>query len=85
MLPALAVAARAGRLTSREAELVLSIQRQAARPRWRSSPRQANAIRRLYAGLAEAETALIDDADSVYALRRDRRQDPEFVGLTARE
>ena len=36
-------------------------------------------------GLAEAEVALIDDPESVYALRRDRRQDPEFVGLTARE
>ena len=31
--------------------------------RWRPSPRQNAVIRRLYAGLAEAEVALIDDDD----------------------
>ncbi len=50
MLRALSTAARAGRLTAREAEFVISIQRQASRPRWMPTPRQANAIRRLYAG-----------------------------------
>ena len=62
-LRALSAAARAGRLTSREAEFVISIQRQAARPRWRPSPRQDAVIRRLHAGLAEAEVTLIDDDD----------------------
>ena len=53
--------------------------------RWRPSPRQDAALRCLHADLAEAEVALIDDDDSADALRRDRRQGPEFVGLTARE
>jgi len=35
------------------------------------------------AALVEAEATLIDDHDTFNALRRDRRQDPEFVGLTA--
>ena len=68
MLRTLSGAARAGRLTSREAELVLSIQRQASRPRWIPTPRQANAIRRLYAGLAAAKVAIIDDDDITEAL-----------------
>ena len=67
MLRALAVAARAGRLTAREAEFVLSIQRQATRPRWRPSPRQSAVIRRLHTVLAEAEAMLIDEHDTVDA------------------
>ena len=63
MLRTLSAAARAGRLTSREVELVISIQRQAARPHWRPSRRQAAVIRRLHTGLAETTMTLIDDAD----------------------
>ncbi len=53
MLRTLSAAARAGRLTAREAEFVVSLSRQASRPRWMPTPRQANAIRRLHAALAE--------------------------------
>ena len=67
MVRALSTAARAGRLTSREAELVLSIQRQAARPRWRPSPRQSAVIRRLHTVLAEVDAMLIDEHDTVDA------------------
>ena len=84
MLRDLGHAARAGRLTGWEAEFIVSIQRQAARPRWRPSPRQDAVIRRLAAALAEAEVAIIDDDDTVDARRRVRRPGPEFVGLTAR-
>ena len=72
-------AARGGGLTAWEANFVASLERQAARPRWRPSPRQAAVIRRLCATLTEAAVALIDDDDTVDALRRDRRQGPEFV------
>ena len=68
MLRKLSAAACVNRLTSRlasrEAELVISIQRQATRPRWRPSPRQATVIRRLYAAMAEAEATLIDEGDT---------------------
>ena len=67
MLRTLSTAARAGRLTAREAEFVLSIQRQAARPRWRPSPRQSAVIRRLHTVLAAAEVAIIDEHDTVDA------------------
>ena len=62
-LRTLSAAARAGRLTSREAEFVISIQRQAARPRWRPSLRQDAVIRRLHDALAAAEVTIIDDAN----------------------
>ena len=78
-------AARGGGLTAWEANFVASLERQAARPRWRPSPRQAAVIRRLCAGLAEAEVALIDPDDTVNARRQARLPGPEFVGLTARE
>ena len=84
-LRTLSAAARAGRLTGWEAEFIVSIQRQAARPRWRPSPRQDAVIRRLAAALAEAEVAIIDDDDTVDARRRVRLPSPEFVRLTARE
>ena len=61
MVRALSTAACAARLTAREAEFVISIRRQASRPRWMPTPRQANAIRRLYAGLAAAKVTIIDD------------------------
>ena len=63
MLRDLTTAARAGRLTAWEANFVVSLQCQAARPHWRPSRRQAAVIRRLHTGLAEAEMTLIDDAD----------------------
>ena len=85
MLRDLSTAARDGRLTRWETSFIVSLQRQAARPRWRPSPRQDAVIRRLHAALAEAEVALIDPDDTVDALRRDRRQGPEFVGLTTHE
>ena len=68
-----------GRLTAWEANFVASLDRQATRPRWRLSPRQATVIRRLHAALAEAEVALIDDDDTVDGRRRERRPVPEFV------
>ena len=58
MLRGLDAAARAGRLTSWEANFVVSLQRQAAHPRWRPSRRQDAVIRRLHAGLAETEVTL---------------------------
>ena len=63
MLRDLGDAARDGRLTRWEAEFIVSLQRQAARPHWRPSPRQVAIIRRLHAGLAEAAATLIDDDD----------------------
>ena len=63
MLRRLSAAARASRLTSREAELVISIQRQAAGRRWRPSLRQDAVIRRLHDALAAAEVTIIDDAN----------------------
>ena len=80
MLRRLSAAARASRLTSREAELVISIQRQATRPRWRPSPRQGAVIRRLYAVLSEAEATLIDNHDTVDALTAIDGWAAEFVG-----
>ncbi len=76
MLRDLDDAARDGRLTRWEAEFIVSLQRQITRSRWRPSPRQDAVIRRLHAGLAEAEATLIDNHDTVDALRRDRRQAP---------
>ena len=79
MLCDLSTAARDGRLTRWEAEFIVSLQRQAARQRWRPSPRQDAVICRLHAALAEAEATLIDNRNTVDARRRDRRQGPEFV------
>jgi len=56
-----------GRLTAWEANFVASLDRQATRPRWRPSRRQAAVIRRLHAALAEAEATLIDNHDTVDA------------------
>ncbi len=84
MLRALSTAARAGRLTAREAEFVISIQRQASRPRWMPTPRQAAAIRRLYSALAEAEATLIDNHDTVDALTASNGRAAEFVGYRTR-
>ena len=85
MLRKLGAAARASRLTRWEAEFVVSLQRQAARPHWRASPRQAAVIRHLCATLAEAEVALIDPDDTVDVRRRAWLPGPEFVCLMARE
>ena len=53
-----------GRLTAWEANFVASLDRQATRPRWRLSPRQATVIRRLHAALANAEATLIHNHDT---------------------
>ena len=67
MLRDLSDAARDGRLTRWETNFVASLQHQAARPRWRPSPRQNVVIRRLIAELGEAEATLLDPDDTVDA------------------
>ncbi len=80
MLCNLSAAARDGRLTAWEANFVVSLQRQAARPHWRPSRRQAAVIRRLHAALAEAEATLIDNHDTVDACAATGGRATEFVG-----
>ncbi len=80
MLLDLNTAARDGRLTRWEVEFIVSLQRQAARPRWRPSRRQAAVIRRLHAALAEAEATLIDNDDTVDACAATGGRATEFVG-----
>ena len=84
MLRTLSAAARAGRLTAREAEFVVSLSRQASRPRWMPTPRQANAIRRLHAALAEVGATLIYNHDTVDARAATGGRATEFAGPMAR-
>ena len=51
LLRALGDALRDGRLTGGEAAIVMSLQRQSARPRWRPTPRQSGWVRDLVAKL----------------------------------
>ncbi len=79
MLRYLSTAARDGRLTRWEAEFIVSLQLQAARPHWRPSPRQDAVICRLHAALAEAEATLIDNHDTVDACAATGGRATEFV------